>query len=79
MLGPNITGYLNPAWEDYAYDYTGGVFASRSTDSFPNEASNPGASPGRYWTFDSTRSSSVYGGAESVQPSSVRLLPCIKF
>ena len=79
MFGPNITGYLNPAWEDYADDYTGGAFRQTSSDSFPNEASNPGGYPGRYWTLDASRTSSVFGKASTVQPTAIRLLPCIKF
>lgn len=33
---------------------------------------------GRGWNMSATRSSSVYGSANTVQPASIRLMPCIK-
>lgn len=34
---------------------------------------------GKHLAIDASRVSAVYGGASSVQPASLRFLPCIKF
>ena len=30
------------------------------------------------WSFDATKCSSIYGNSQTVQPISVRLMPCIR-
>ena len=74
MLGPNIMGSWNHgSWPDWAKPE--GSF----TESFNSSQSNSGTYyQGSKMTFSPSRSSSLYGKSSSVQPSSVRLLLCIK-
>ena len=52
----------------------GTFYKSGSTNVVPNGISSAGAHLG----FDASRSEDIFGGSMTVQPSSLRLLPCIK-
>ena len=76
ILGPNISGYLNPTWENGSADYTSGAF-SRLTWNGNNEAAyGPGAG-GRYFSFDASSSNGIYTG-ETIQPLACYSLMIIK-
>lgn len=82
MLGPNITGATAARDFTNAYDgldvYQIGVF-------FWNQKNSKGALSGGYHNdaggtlnLDASRSDATYGVASTVQPTSIRLLSCIK-
>ena len=72
MFGPNISGRLG------AYDCAGssftGAFRYAGNEGGPSTAWRSVA----YSDFDASRSSSKYGSSSTVQPESIRLIPCIK-
>lgn len=77
---PNITGEGD--WVFGGYASTGKFTGSMYHVSLPN---NPGATGGNdYYNgkpgigIDASRSSSIYGNASTVQPSSLRMIPCVK-
>ena len=69
---PNISGRLG------AYDCAGssftGAFRYAGNEGGPSTAWRSVA----YSDFDASRSSSKYGSSSTVQPESIRLIPCIK-
>ena len=69
---PNISGRLG------AYDCSGSSF----TGAFRHAGNEGGPSTAwrsvAYSDFDASRSSSKYGSSSTVQPESIRLIPCIK-
>lgn len=75
MFGPNITG---------TFTEHGNTSGLKCTGAFTGEAriglnsNQGGAWDGGRVTMNSSRSSSVYGAASTVQPASTRLLYCIK-
>ena len=75
MFGPNITG---------TFTEHGNTSEMKCTGAFTGEAriglgsNSGGARDGGRVTMNSSRSSSVYGSSSVVQPSSARLLFCIK-
>lgn len=70
---PNITGYFNPGGNGIeAY----GAFQTQSDAKRSNEG---GMWDSRFIDFDSSRSSTLYGAATTVQPSSMRAQAFIKF
>ena len=72
-VGPNITGYFNPGGNGIeAY----GAFQTQSDAKRSNEG---GMWDSRFIDFDSSRSSTLYGAATTVQPSSMRAQAFIKF
>lgn len=77
MFGPNITGNIVPcAYKDLYNQSSGALYGSGSSD----QAYGSGlvGNAGFRIYLDASRSSSTYGGSPSVQPSAVRLLPCLK-
>ena len=75
MFGlPNITGEAGVTMSWSAGDPNGCLaFGSKKHDG----ASGSDTS-GRYLVLDASKASSIFGNGSSVQPSSLRLLPCIK-
>ena len=74
MFGPNITGEAGVTMSWGAGDPNGCLaFGSKKHDG----ASGSDTS-GRYLVLDASKASSIFGNGSSVQPSSLRLLPCIK-
>lgn len=78
MFGlPNITGSLSEVMQ-YAPAYLqNGAFTS--TDKKYNNFSTGSGGSCYTVTLNASASSSVYGASATVQPSSILLLPCIKF
>ena len=82
MFGPNISGSIKSAsgYEilvDNTFTATGALQVQYSK---VNGADGGGSYANQSSGFDisAQRSSQIYGGSSTVQPSSVRLLPCIK-
>ena len=79
MLGgtPNITGELGYMRDDVdVYQFASGAFSIASGGSgYTGENRVAGIK----WTFSANRSNSAYAASDTVQPSSLRGLPCIKF
>lgn len=81
MLGPNITGRPMGQWTTH-YDDVGldGAFYEESVWNgtrllgYGDWRTSSGYASG----LDAELSSSVYGNAQTVQPSSLRILPCIR-
>ena len=74
MFGPNITGTVTGL--DYGSGgWTGGAFNVLKLYPGTTISSESCASQS---SFMASRSSSVYGNALTVQPPSLRLIPCIK-
>lgn len=74
MFGPNITGTEQSDENPPIEDCTGAFYKAGSY-------SNTGAgsvSGSGILGFDASRASSLFGKSATVQPQSVRLLPCIK-
>ena len=77
MFGPNITG---GTVDMLFWDYSGamsGCFYQKSTKH--NHCGDTGSSYFNQLGLDASRSSGLYGDSSTVQPSALRLLPCIKF
>lgn len=75
MFGPNITGKVKNVGLNFSETESVGSTWGTKEDWWG------GSNDDNYKTtlnFDASRSSSVYGESSIVQPSSVRLLPCIK-
>lgn len=80
MFGPNITGDFNAqpnSLGDNFKSHATGAFLT--TDPYPGFINNGtlNLTNGGY-EFDASESNATYGKASTVQPSSVRFLPCIK-
>lgn len=80
--GPNISGAFNAnngigtKGQDYFWP-EGAFFCTDETE--PRRPGNAGGSgPGGRLSLTASGSSSLYGGASTVQPASVRVLACIK-
>ena len=73
---PDIVGSGPVGWlTDAAYGMSGAFFCKQDA----GESIAPSAANREYREgFDASRCSSVYGSAETVLPSSVRVLACIK-
>ena len=75
MFGPNITGQINPVCQHNWTVKPSGAFSY-------GEAR--GVTGGDFFTgntlfiFNANSSDSIFGRAETVQPASLQLLPCIK-
>ena len=74
---PNITGELGYMRDDTdVYHFASGAFSIASDGSgYTGETRVAGIK----WTFSANRSNSAYAASDTVQPSSLRGLPCIKF
>lgn len=74
-VGPNITGTLNPVCQEVDATAPSGAF-SRTTGG--GMTGYEFAIMKTNFVFDASDSSSIYGSASTVQPSSIRTIPCIK-
>ena len=77
MFGPNITGYWfarGPEWA--THDSSGACLATDS--GVTAGGGHATAATTAALDFSATRSNSLFGGASTVQPAALRLLPCIK-
>ena len=72
---PNITGTLNPVCQEGDATAPSGAF-SRTTGG--GMTGYEFAIMKTNFVFDASDSSSIYGSASTVQPSSIRTIPCIK-
>ena len=59
-------------------DNTGGAFSKTSSTAYGASSGTTGPAKFTYNSFDASRSSSIYGNSDTVQPPSLTLLPCIK-
>lgn len=75
-IRPNISGNLNPTWENGSADYTNGAFSRLTWDGNNEAAYGPGAG-GRYYSFNASSSNAIYDG-EIIQPASAYSLIIIK-
>lgn len=75
-IRPNISGNLNPTWENGSADYTGGAFSRLTWDGNNELAYGPGIG-GRYFSFDASSSNGIYTG-ETIQPVACYSLMIIK-
>nr|DAZ83272.1 MAG TPA: hypothetical protein [Caudoviricetes sp.] len=74
---PNITGELGYMRDDSdVYQFASGAFSIASDGSGYTGGSRV---TGIKWTFSANRSDPRYGASETVQPSALRALACIKF
>ena len=67
---PNITGFTD--WWSYgtgANNPTGAFYSTLSANNSPD----PGSNPGQLLSFDASRSSSIYGNSNTVQPQSIKV------
>lgn len=79
---PNITGAVEetfltdiesaPGWSEGSMFWTTAQIINRNTNQGENEW-------GKRLNFDASLSSSTFGTSQTVQPTSLKLLPCIKF
>ena len=80
MFGPNISGDFNAQpnsiGDNFKAHASGAFLATNPYPGFINNGTFNTPSGG--YDFDASSSSGVYGKASTVQPSSLRLLPCIK-
>ena len=75
MFGPNITGTFGAAIGGNVETDSTGPFWSKSIVGGRSGWSGDG---GTIYGFDVSRSDGTYGKASTVQPASLRFLPCIK-
>lgn len=82
MFGPNISGKLTAAHDDFAASAIGktaeGAFYTYAMGKEGFEADN-GNRWDKSFAFDASRSSNQYGASSTVQPASLRVLAIIKF
>ena len=76
---PNITGEFGNYWNGGHSGYSNGAFVKRDGTSASYDGG--GGNNGTTWvnSFDASRSSSIYGNSDTVQPKALTLLPCIKY
>ena len=74
MFGPNITGKIVAVTGGGTIS---GAFVTSSDANRKISAGTNAANEG--WVLNASYSSDLYGNSETVQPFSLRLLPCIKF
>lgn len=81
MFGPNITGTFNAQ----ANNYQNSNWAAKVSGAFVDSKPYPGSQhaytqvSGNGYGFDASIANAMYAGSSTVQPASIRLLPCIKF
>lgn len=78
-VGPNITGsasFQNNIGLTNERGIVTGAFTAGSE--FPNTFSSVNGYSTNAIGFDASLADSTYGSSESVQPSAIKLLPCIK-
>lgn len=80
MLGPNISGTFNAQ----ANNYQNSNWAAKVSGAFVDSKPYPGSQhaytqvSGNGYGFDASSSNATYSNSTTVQPPSLRLLPCIK-
>ena len=78
MFGPNISGYITVrAGVDVDADFSGAFSYGRGASSRAVEVASTEQSVKA--NFSASGSNQAFGRSSSVQPASLRLLPCIKF
>ena len=75
MFGPNITGKFGASKGGDNQAFAEGAFYIDVRNKFGAEGSQ---NSGLHYGFKASRASDLFGNATTVQPASVRLLPCIK-
>lgn len=80
---PNITGkHANPQYQIFDAQYFGkglsGALTLQTASDRRGITNSNGAYPGANFLFDASRSNSTYGSSSTVQPSALRIIPCIK-
>ena len=83
MFGPNITGSVkNSSLYDHdesSFRSPTGAFSVSGEARCVDDEGGVREEGGATLTFRASASSSIYGGSASVQPASLRLIPCLKF
>lgn len=84
MFGPNIIGrHKNNTYQIFDAQYFGkglsGAFELETATSKLGIRASEGAYSGANFKFDASGYDSTYGSSSYVQPSSLRLVHCIKF
>ena len=82
MLGPNISGQsvINYNYGDNL-QASGFSYAARNTSGLKGgtfNGTNSSTSRGSNF-YDASRQTAIYGKSSTLQPSSTRFIPCIKF
>ena len=77
MFGPNITGWFTLGQNSGHVPKVDGTLFYITNKSVTAASSN-NANHAMEVTMDPSRESDVFGNADTIQPSSVRVLPCIK-
>lgn len=72
---PNITGSLSTA--EWSAEWSGAFSRNNRTNRTYAHSYEPGG--GTAYSFNASRSSSIYGNSTTVQPPALTLLPCIKY
>ena len=80
---PNITGkHANPQYQIFDAQYFGkglsGALTLQTASDRRGITNSNGSYPGANFLFDASRSNSTYGSSSTVQPSALRIIPCIK-
>lgn len=75
---PNITGWFTLGQNSGHVPRVDGTLFYFSNRSVSNAAASNNANHAMEVTMDPSRASEVFGGASTVQPPAIRLLPCIK-
>ena len=79
MFGPNIIGaFANYGLKEIGEGTASGSFAMEAFTSKTEQATLVTKNTAPKISFDSSRSSSLYGASDIVQPASLRYLACIK-
>lgn len=84
---PNITGVFGDIMANGGYDshfsinYGTGVFSKFDPHNGWRDGHTPNYNTNGFWnmSFDASRSSSIYGNSDTVQPPAITLLPCIRY
>ena len=75
---PNITGGISDVYGGYGSCNGSGVFQSTDGNTH-TRGGGGGDSPNKNVTFDASRSNSIYGKSNTVQPPAAKLMPIIKY
>ena len=77
---PSITGEFGENYHDRAADMrASGVFQNSSTSSVSIDGYVRDEHTPRGWTFDASRSSSVYGASDTIRPTSRKVKFVLKY
>ena len=73
---PNIKGHVSPSVHVDDTNFSGAMYREETTGK--RVTTDNQVTPRYAIMFDASRSNSIYGNSDTVTPSSVKLLPCIK-